>query len=220
LRLSFGHYKSTTTGSNELKVEVSADGSNWTELTYSRATGSGTANWRLIQPEGAIPATANLRIRFRQTSGTTQFRVDDVQVFGAPMAAQTITFDAPANRTYGEAAFQLSASASSGLAVGFTSSNPGVATIDGSTVTIVGAGSTTITATQAGNSDFLAATPIERTLTIDPKALTISGATATSRAYDGIPAHIPVGACDDRTGCSSKSCIDSNLSDHRICSEP
>lgn len=82
LTLSFGHYKSTNASNNELVVEVSTDGTNYTSLSYSRPTGSGTVNWLLITPSGSIPATANLRIRFRQTSTTPQFRVDDIKLVG------------------------------------------------------------------------------------------------------------------------------------------
>jgi len=84
ISLSLGHYKSTTAGNNELKIEVSEDGTNWTELTYSRSTGTGTVNWLLITPSGTIPATSNLRLRFTQTSATTQFRIDDIVITGTP----------------------------------------------------------------------------------------------------------------------------------------
>src|SRR5690606_20390728 len=82
LVLSFGQYKSTNQGNNELEVEVSADGSNFTALSYSRPTGSGTVNWRLIQPTGVIPSTTNLHIRFKQTSTSIQFRIDDIKLTG------------------------------------------------------------------------------------------------------------------------------------------
>lgn len=82
LTLSLGHYKSTSASSNELAVEVSPDGTTYTPLTYSRATGSGTSNWLKIEPSGTIPSTANLRIRFTQTSATPQFRIDDVVLSG------------------------------------------------------------------------------------------------------------------------------------------
>jgi hypothetical protein len=52
--------------------------------------------------------------------------------------------------------------------VTLTSSNPDVATVSGSTVTVVGAGTTTITATQSGDSDYLAATPVSRDLVVSP----------------------------------------------------
>lgn len=82
LSLSFGQHKSTTASSNELVVEVSSDGATYTPLSYSRATGSGTANWLKINPTGTIPSAANLRIRFTQTSATPQFRIDDVVLSG------------------------------------------------------------------------------------------------------------------------------------------
>ncbi len=88
--LSLGHYKSTTASSNELKIEVSSDGTNWTELTYSRATGTGTANWILINPTGTIPSNVeNLRLRFTQTSATPQFRIDDIKLYGYPIIGGT-----------------------------------------------------------------------------------------------------------------------------------
>jgi hypothetical protein len=85
LSLRFGHYKKHTTANNELAVEVSADGTHWNHLSYNRTTGSGTANWTLISPSGTIPSTSNLHIRFRQTSNAFEFRVDDIQLSGAPI---------------------------------------------------------------------------------------------------------------------------------------
>jgi hypothetical protein len=87
---------------------------------------------------------------------------------------QFITFEAPAQKTYGDAEFQLSASITSGLEITFGSSNPLVATISGQTVTIKGAGQTTITASQAGNDDYLPAEDVEQVLVIVPKPLYIT----------------------------------------------
>jgi MBG domain len=69
-----------------------------------------------------------------------------------PVKTQTITFAALGDRTFGEPAFSVSASASSGLPVSFTAS--GDCTIDGASVTLTGAGSCTITASQAGNAAY------------------------------------------------------------------
>lgn len=82
IEMSFGMHKSTIASNNELTVEVSSDGTNFTALSYTRPTGSGTAVWRLITPAGTIPQTANLRIRFTNNSPSAQFRVDDVRVTG------------------------------------------------------------------------------------------------------------------------------------------
>jgi len=57
-------------------------------------------------------------------------------------ANQTITFGALAAKTFGDPLFSPGASASSGLAVSYTSSNTSVATISGGSIQIAGAGST------------------------------------------------------------------------------
>lgn len=83
ITMTFGQNKTTNASSNELTVEVSADGTNWTALTYTRPTGSGTNGWLLIAPTGTIPATENLRIRFVQSiAASAQFRLDDVVLTG------------------------------------------------------------------------------------------------------------------------------------------
>lgn len=51
----------------------------------------------------------------------------------------------------------------------YTSSNPAVATVSGNTVTLVGAGTTTLTAAQAGTPNYLAASA-SRTLVVTPAA--------------------------------------------------
>jgi len=81
-------------------------------------------------------------------------------------APQGITFDELAPVTDAQTTFALTATASSGLTVSYTSSNPAVATVSGSTVTIVGLGSTDITATQAGNTNYQAAAPVVQTLNV------------------------------------------------------
>lgn len=87
---------------------------------------------------------------------------------------QTISFDPVTTKTYGDADFNLSATASSGSIVSFESSNPAVASIVGNTVTIEGAGTTEITASQAGNSDYNAAADVKQTLTVNKAMLTVT----------------------------------------------
>lgn len=88
IALSFGHQKGTNAGSNELKVEVSANGTTWTPLTYTRPTGSGTSIWLVVTPTGTIPATSNLSIRFTNPlDSNVGFRVDDVKLTGTQTLA-------------------------------------------------------------------------------------------------------------------------------------
>ena len=102
-------------------------------------------------------------------------------VVGQPLQqAQSITFGPPPNQTYGTAPLTLSARATSGLPVAYSAS--GQCTVAGATLTIIGAGSCTVTASQAGNDTWLAATPVSQSFTIAPAPLTISAVSA-SRAY-------------------------------------
>ncbi|SHG14351.1 ABC-type hemin transport system, substrate-binding protein [Flavobacterium fluvii] len=112
-------------------------------------------------------------------------------------AAQTITFDAIPVKAIGDAAFDLTAMASSNLPVSYTSSNTAVATISGSTVTIVGKGTATITAKQDGDDIYGAATAVEQTLTVNPAAQTIT--------FDAIPVKAISDAAFDLTATASSN---------------
>jgi hypothetical protein len=87
-------------------------------------------------------------------------------------ANQTITFGALAGKTFGDPPFTVSATASSGLAVSFGAS--GNCTIATATVTITGAGSCTITASQAGNVNYNAAANVQQTFAIAKANQTIT----------------------------------------------
>ncbi|MFA9197404.1 MAG: endonuclease [Aliarcobacter sp.] len=113
----------------------------------------------------------------------------DVAIVDAPVAnsktEQTITFAGLAGAlTFGGTPVTLTGSASSGLAVSYTSSNLSVVSVSGSQLTIVGAGLAAVTASQAGNGTYNAAIPIERSVTVEPKAVSISGAVAQNKVYD------------------------------------
>jgi gliding motility-associated-like protein len=102
----------------------------------------------------------------------------------APPAAQTITFPAfTAAQTYGVADITLSATASSALAITYTSSNTSVATIVAGKIHVVGIGSAVITATQPGdNVNWLPAASVSQPLTVAP---TITFANLGSLAFTG-----------------------------------
>ncbi len=106
---------------------------------------------------------------------------------------QIITFNPLASVTYGGNSFNLTATASSGLTVTYESSDLTVATVLGNTVTIVGAGETTITARQEGNDTYNSATEIDRILTVDPKELSIPDAVVTPKTYNDSTAAIITG---------------------------
>ncbi|HML57842.1 MAG TPA: putative Ig domain-containing protein, partial [Ferruginibacter sp.] len=139
---------------------------------------------------GTLPQGLNLNTTTGEISGTPEeagyFELDVNATNGAGTSAdetiaisidpgdQTITFGALSNVTFGDAPFNLTATASSGLPVSYSSSNPLVASISGNTVTIVGAGSTTITASQNGDANWNPALNVQQTLTVDKANQTIT----------------------------------------------
>jgi hypothetical protein len=90
-------------------------------------------------------------------------------------ATQAITFNALPQKTVVDAPFNLTASASSALAISYSSSNTDVATVSGKTVTIVGPGTTTITASQPGNNNYLEADEASQTLTVVTRIIQLTG---------------------------------------------
>ncbi len=102
-------------------------------------------------------------------------------------AGQTILFAELPMKTYGDPAFAVNATASSGLGgVSFASSNQAVATVNGATITIVGAGSSTITASQLGDGNYEAASPATWVLTVNKAAATVTLGNLTA-IYTGTP---------------------------------
>ncbi|MBD0257000.1 MAG: hypothetical protein ICV83_14875, partial [Cytophagales bacterium] len=101
--------------------------------------------------------------------------------------SQAITFMALPAKTFGDAPFPLSASATSGLAVTFSSSNPAVATLSGNTVTITGAGTVTLTASQSGDDIYGAATRVSQTLLVAKAGQEISFAAFAEKRETDAP---------------------------------
>lgn len=95
--------------------------------------------------------------------------------------AQTITWSFSATEVYCDADITFDASASSRLAVRYTSSNASIAYVDeDNKLKIVCGGEVTITAHQDGNETFLAATPVAKALTIKKFTPEITAPTAAA----------------------------------------
>ena len=87
---------------------------------------------------------------------------------------QTISFDPLPDATYGDPPITLTAVASSGLPVGYVVSPTDDCSVAGSELTLTGAGSCTVTASQAGDTDWLPATSVEHTFSIERAPQTVS----------------------------------------------
>lgn len=104
--------------------------------------------------------------------------------------SQTISvFDAIPDKTYGDETFIVSATASSGLDVIFTSSDDNVATCtgtNGSTITIINAGTCQIYANQPGNAIYLPASEVPQTLNVNVKPIDITVDLGQTKIYGDI----------------------------------
>ena len=90
--------------------------------------------------------------------------------------------------TYGDPALSLAgvAGGASGNPVVFTSSDSSIAAVTGPILTILRAGTTTITANQAGNAQYMPAIPVSQTLVVERALQAITFADLGTIAY-GIP---------------------------------
>jgi hypothetical protein len=98
------------------------------------------------------------------------------QSFTVTKGSQTITFTAPPTSTPAQSPVTVSATASSGLPVSFSSSTTSVCTVSGVTVTLLTTGICTIQADQAGSALFNAAAPVLQSFSVvsGPGAQTIT----------------------------------------------
>jgi len=101
-------------------------------------------------------------------------------------AEQTLSLTLPTSISYGDVK-SLSASSSAGLTVTVTSLTTSVCTASGSSLTAVSAGTCRVRASQAGTSNYAAATSVDAVVSVDVRTLTISGLTA-AKTYDGTTA--------------------------------
>jgi hypothetical protein len=116
----------------------------------------------------------------RLAHGST--KIDSV-VISSGQVAQTITFGALSSKLSTDANFSLSATASSALSVSFVSNSLSVCTVASSTVTLVAPGTCSITASQAGNGAYIAATDVTQTFAVSAIVPTLSGFSAINKTY-------------------------------------
>ncbi|BAV05660.1 Por secretion system C-terminal sorting domain-containing protein [Filimonas lacunae] len=121
-------------------------------------------------PAGIYPISVNGGI----AANYTLTLVPGTLTVEAVFKENVISFPALSMKVYGSADVEAGATASSGLAVTYTSSNTNVVVISGTKIHIVGAGAATITASQAGNSTYAAASPVTQTVTVNKALLTVS----------------------------------------------
>ena len=150
--------------------------SEWDFVSYEnylvRVDNSATPSTNFIKVHVLNPCTG-------EESNTLVYSIDGSE--------NALSFDdiPPLNADAGT--YELQASATSGLPVTFTSSDPSVASVSGSTLTVESTGTTTITAEQSGNATFPPATDISQTIVIGKGDQTISVDPVPEKSFDDQP---------------------------------
>ncbi|MRX47797.1 beta strand repeat-containing protein, partial [Pedobacter puniceum] len=163
----------TLTGNSGTIIKWQSSTSNgliWTDINHTLTTYNFTG----------VNSTTLFRVLLQNgTCGTAYSSVGTVTIKTAPL----ISSPANVTKTFGDAAYTLTAPSSNSTgAFTYTSSNTSVATIAGNTVTIVGAGTTTITATQAEDNNYTSGS-VTSTLTVSKVNPTIGSFANVNKTF-------------------------------------
>ncbi|MCZ4222958.1 glycosyl hydrolase [Pedobacter rhodius] len=109
--------------------------------------------------------------------------LSDTELADLLKISQTITFSPIDQKMVGAADFDPGATASSGLAISYNSSDTTAATIVNGKVHIKAAGSSVVTAAQSGNSSYAPATSVSQTLTITASGSMLASTKTTPDKY-------------------------------------
>jgi sugar lactone lactonase YvrE len=171
-----------TGGATNNQVAISPDSKNgvaFTILSSSVTNGITTTTLALV-PNQTLPSPANLILDGNQQGNSNYAAATQATItipVLSPLPLQTITWANPGTQV-AAATLTLNATASSGLAVTYTSTTTSVCTVTGAKVTfakVTSASACTITVSQPGdNKTFAAAVPLTQTFVINPTGQTPS----------------------------------------------
>ena len=156
---------------NALITNITATNSP-TNYTITSGTLPSGLSWNatsgVINGTPTIVANSKLVVKATNASG---YRTGNVTITIAK-GSQTISgVTSTLSKTVGSAAYSLNAKVTSNLTLRYASSNTSVATVSANgTVSVHGAGSATLTVSQAGNANYNAATSVHQTLTVTAAA--------------------------------------------------
>jgi alpha-tubulin suppressor-like RCC1 family protein len=170
-------------------------GSNVTFSVAAAGSSPFSYQWRSNTVSIANATNASFTLANVQPSFAASYSVVITNAYGAVTSApavltvklgQSITFNALTNRTFIDSPFSLSASASSGLPVTFSVVS-GPASLAGNVVTLLGTGSVTLRASQAGDATYAVATSVDQTFTVTQANQTITFAPLPDRLLGDPP---------------------------------
>jgi hypothetical protein len=173
--------------------------------SYSQANpaSGGTAPYSYSLASGALPegttlgASTGTVTGVPTTAGAFSYAIQASDSQGVPATAtgatvsgsivqgtQTISFAALANASLSASPLTLTATASSGLTVVFSSATTSVCTVAGTSVTLITTGTCTINADQPGNANIAAAPQVQRSFTVTASAPAVADRNGVTIGYD------------------------------------
>ena len=162
-------------------------------FTYAWFTGSsGDLSHPVAGVTGAsyttpgLAASTSYWVQVSNPTGVRNTAAIPITVTGGS-TVQTITFAALAGTTLATPTLALSATASSGLPVVFSSLTPGICGVSGSTVTLLAAGTCTVAADQPGDGNYARAPQVTRSFAVARAAQSIAFATLAGRSLSASP---------------------------------
>ena len=154
---------STLTYNTTLTLSLSNSGSGSGSVTYTLTSGSGCSLSSTTLT--ALSGTGTCVVTADKAAGGGYAAASDTATITLAKATQTITFTQPASLANGSSQ-TLSYSASSGLTVTITNNSSSKCSVSGTSVTGNSVGTCDLTASQAGDSNYSAATSVNRTFEI------------------------------------------------------
>ncbi|HQU81559.1 MAG TPA: MBG domain-containing protein [Pyrinomonadaceae bacterium] len=154
-------------------------------FTYTPGGSSAPVNAGIYTVSGSFAGNTNYTSATSASSATITIG----------QSAQTISFDTIPDKYFGDPDFMVSPTASSGLPVSLSAtSSPiaGLCTVTGFTIHIAGEGTCTITASQAGNGNYLPAMNVEQTFTITTLMTDVDVSIANPTTRATLPSSGPV----------------------------
>jgi sugar lactone lactonase YvrE len=159
---------------------VSATSNSSGAITYSVVSGPATISSNIV----TITGVGSVTLQASQAETTNYTAATTKATFTVNKATPTLTFSVP-NQTYGAAPFAVNATSNSPGAITYSVVS-GPATISGNIVTITGAGSVTLQASQAETTNYTAATT-RVTFTVNKATPTLTFTPIPNQTYGVAP---------------------------------
>jgi len=153
--------------SDYCNVYYKVDGGSRIELSLNKAAFAK----KTVSVTNINGSTVELILEVKNSFSDETYNVSNIRIVSPEKLSQEITFPLMPAKNVGDADLEPRATASSGLAVTYSSSNPDVANIENGKIHAVSPGTSTITTSQEGDSAFNPAPEVKQTLTITSGAL-------------------------------------------------